>query len=70
MTTPTTAPAERLYRLREVLDVTGLSRAAIYRALAAGTFPLPVRIGARAIAWHGREIEEWIAARPRVGAAR
>jgi prophage regulatory protein len=30
----------------------------------AGTFPAPVRIGARAVAWRVSEVEQWLEARP------
>lgn len=54
----------RLLRLPQVLALVGLSRSPLYRDIAAGTFPAPVSIGARAVAWHEREVLEWIATRP------
>jgi prophage regulatory protein len=55
----------QLIRLPEALDRTGLSRSGLYAAVAAGTFPKPVKLGpnARAIAWPATEIDEWITAR-------
>ena len=53
----------RIYRLPEVLRITGLSRASIYRLLQAGDFPSSVRLTARSIGWHSKDIETWIAAR-------
>jgi prophage regulatory protein len=41
-----------------------LSRSTIYAAVKAGTFPAPVRIGARAVAWRVSEVEQWLEARP------
>ena len=38
----------RLWRLREVVHRTGLSASTIYRLMAAGNFPRPVRIDRRA----------------------
>jgi len=58
----TPAPV-RLIRLPEVMHITGLSRASIYRLSDAGTFPRPRKIGARASAWSSVEIDGWIAAR-------
>jgi prophage regulatory protein len=40
-----------LARLPVVLRVTGLGRSTIYRWIAAGSFPAPVRLGTRAVAW-------------------
>ena len=43
----------------------GLSRTSIYRKMRSGTFPLPVKLGERAVAWRADEIHDWIASRPR-----
>lgn len=55
----------QLIRLPEALARTGLSRSGLYAAVAAGTFPKPVKLGlnARAIAWPASEIDAWIADR-------
>ena len=51
---------QRLLRLNEVKQRTGLSKSSIYNQIADGTFPEPVPIAARAVAWVEAEIEEWI----------
>lgn len=56
------APTD-LRRMPTVSTQVSLSAATIYRLVAAGQFPRPVKIGARASAFIGREIDEWIAAR-------
>lgn len=53
-----------LARRRQVEQLVQLSRSTIYAAVKAGTFPAPVRIGARAVAWRISEIERWLEARP------
>jgi prophage regulatory protein len=53
-----------LARRRQVERLVQLSRSTIYAAVRAGTFPAPVRIGARAVAWRVSELEQWLAARP------
>lgn len=53
----------RLIRLPEVMRIVGLRRSAIYQRVAAGTFPPPVSIGARAVAWASDAIDAWIADR-------
>lgn len=50
----------RLLRLDAVKEITGLSRSTIY---ADPTFPRPVKIGERAVAWVEDEIREWVDAR-------
>lgn len=52
-----------LLRLREVCRRTGKGRSAIYRDIAAGTFPAPVKLGERSSAWSSVEVDRWIAAR-------
>lgn len=62
--------AEQLLRLPSVIELTGLSKGEIYRRLARDEFPLPLRLGRRAIAFDANEIQRWlgaqIAERPRV----
>ena len=48
----------------------GLARSTIYRMIEAGTFPRPVKIGQRAVAWPESDIERWIAERPEAGSER
>jgi prophage regulatory protein len=54
--------ADAILRLPEVVHRTGRSRSAIYRGVAAGTFPAPVALGPRAVGWRSSHIEAWIAA--------
>jgi prophage regulatory protein len=50
-------------RLRQVLHITGLSRSTLYRLIAVGSFPRPVRIAPRAVAWRRSDIDVWGEAR-------
>jgi prophage regulatory protein len=52
---------EKILRLPNVLDRTGLSRSNIYLRVTEGRFPRPVSLGARAVGWIETEVEEWIA---------
>jgi prophage regulatory protein len=54
---------ETLIRLPEVERRTGLRRAHIYKKARSGTFPRPIKIGARASAWRASQVEAWITAR-------
>jgi prophage regulatory protein len=49
-----------LLRIVQVKAKTGLSHSEIYRRIALGSFPAPVPVGIRAVAWVGREIDQWI----------
>jgi len=53
----------KFIRRRDVQEATGLCRSAIYQGIADGTFPRPVKLGPRAVAWISEEIEAWKAQR-------
>ena len=55
---------ERLLRAKEVAGLIGVSRSTLYRMVAAGQFPQPIRIGPRASRWRMSEVQEWMASRP------
>ncbi len=54
-------PSEQLLRITDVQARTGLSRASVWRLVRDASFPAPVRIGRRAVAWLDTEIDSWIA---------
>lgn len=51
---------DRFLRLKEVIHITGLSTATIYRRIKEGTFPKQIRIGPNSVAWRQSEIEQWM----------
>jgi len=55
-----------LERMNEVTKRTGLARATIYRRMGEGTFPQPVKLGARAIAWRSSDVDAWIESLPEI----
>jgi prophage regulatory protein len=55
---PATQPA--IYRLRDVMRITALSRSTIYRRIAEGRFPAPIHLGGRASGWANLALQEWI----------
>ncbi len=50
-------------RLPEVKAITGLSKSSLYALIKEKSFPAPVRLGARAVAWVRSEVREWAAGR-------
>ncbi len=56
----------RLLRLPAVLTITGLKKSSIYAKSKKGTFPKPVKLGPRAVAWRSDEVNQWIDSLPRV----
>jgi len=52
--------AEQIRKLLEVKSTTGLSGSSIYRMASAGTFPKPIKLGARSSGWIGSEVDQWL----------
>ncbi|WP_430437989.1 helix-turn-helix transcriptional regulator [Oceanibaculum nanhaiense] len=49
----------RLYRVREVSEIVGLSVRTIWLKVADKTFPAPMKIGKRAVAWREGDLQAW-----------
>lgn len=60
---PNQAEQYTLLRRPQVEAMTGLSRSTIYDRVRAGTFPAPISLGARAVAWVEAEVCAWISGR-------
>ena len=52
--------AIKFIRLPVVIERTGYRRTSIYEKIADGTFPRPVQLGPRAVAWLSSEIDNWM----------
>ena len=55
----------RCVRIRQVCEMTGMSRASVYRKMTDGTFPKSFKIGESMSAWRVATIEQWIVERER-----
>lgn len=53
----------RIFRLREVQEMTGLKRSTIYQMILEGRFPKQVRLGLRSVGWHSDQIQDWLESR-------
>ena len=49
----------KLLRMDKVLEMTGVSRATVYRLMEKGEFPSSVSIGPRAMGWTEESITKW-----------
>lgn len=56
-----------LLNRKQVVAATGLSRATIDRMRKADSFPKPLQISTRRVAWTSRSIREWLESREHVG---
>lgn len=50
----------RLLRQASVLEKVAMSRTELHRRIVAGTFPKPLKLGARTVAWTEASIDAWI----------
>lgn len=50
----------KLIRLTQVMECTGLARSTVYKFIAEGDFPKPVKLGVRVAAWVEAEVFAWI----------
>ncbi len=54
-----------LFRLTQVIKICGLKKSSIYAQIKKGTFPEPVRLGPKSVAWRSDELSQWVDSRPR-----
>lgn len=52
-----------LIRIKEVMQMTSLSRSSIYVKRNSGDFPSPIQLSSRTVAWVRSDVERWIADR-------
>lgn len=55
----------KLFRLPQVREITGLGRSTIYAKIKTGDFPAPVNLGIRAVAWRAADVAVWVDSRIR-----
>ncbi len=49
-----------IVKLPRAIQISGLSRARLYEQINKGTFPKPVKLGARSVGWLQSEIIDWL----------
>jgi prophage regulatory protein len=64
--TAETASVSMFLRIGVVMRLTGLGRSTIYRLMAEGAFPQPVRLTRRLVAWRRADLDQWSDGRPKV----
>ena len=51
---------DRMLKVPQVLDRCSISRSTLYLWVSQGSFPPPVQLGPRRIAWRESEVQEWM----------
>ena len=67
---PVLQPIERILTVRDVMRATSYSRTSIYRLVAAGEFPDPIKLGKARVGWRASTVARWLADRPSAGLSR
>ena len=52
-----------LLRLQQVLALTGLARSTLYKLVSERSFPAPIPLTGRAVAWDSQAVDAWIESR-------
>ena len=53
----------QIYRLPNVMAITGMSRSTIYALMSKDQFPKQVSLSRRCVGWKKDEIDEWISSK-------
>ncbi|MYM88441.1 AlpA family phage regulatory protein [Rugamonas sp. FT82W] len=53
----------KVIRLAQVMVSTGLGRSTIYKYIALGKFPAPLKLSERCVGWLESEVQQWIQSR-------
>ena len=61
---PNDPQPDPIWKIDQVVIATGLSRALIYERMAAGDFPLCLRLSPHRVGWRASQVRAWLNARP------
>lgn len=59
--------ANHILRRKDLRPATGLSPSTIYKMIALGEFPPPVKLGLKAVGWLKSDVDVWLAGRRALG---
>lgn len=51
---------EKIYRVNEVIEKTGLPKSTLYAKMKDGDFPRPIKLGKRAVGWKSKKVHLWV----------
>lgn len=58
---------DRFIRMKELITITGLSRATIYRLMKEDRFPKQIHLSERTACWRLSIVMEWISEKEKIG---
>lgn len=53
-------PKEGFARIPQVLYAVGVGKTKLYQMVKTGSFPAPVKLGARMVAWRVQDVRSWL----------
>lgn len=53
----------KIYRMREVCDITGLRPSSVYKQIRLGFFPAGIKLTNRSTGWSSEQLDEWLRAK-------
>ena len=53
----------KIYRVKEVCEMTGLPVSTLYAKMLNKEFPRPIKLGRLSVGWRSRDIEQWLKSR-------
>lgn len=56
-------------RIKQICEITALSKATIYREIKKGRFPSPIQLTERNVGWLLSEVNDWVSSRKKVNLA-
>lgn len=56
----------KILTIKNVCEITSISRATIYRLISAGEFPAKVQLSPRRVGWREADIQNWLSSLSRV----
>lgn len=51
---------QKLLKASYVIEICGISTATLYRWMAEGVFPKPIRVGANSVRWTEKSVTDWM----------
>lgn len=57
----------KIYRIKEVCDITGLRPSSVYKQIRLGLFPSGIKLTCRSTGWSSEQLEEWLRSKVAAG---